>query len=161
MWVRNQLSFPSSVPLLLAACIKLTGAENDLPVVQKLFMPQRLHLGNTGIHPLQPIDEASWIWHPECDPVPATARAEVFSSGWRQPVLLRFRQGFTAASASCRIHVSADERFELFVIWQGSGEIPARMTGCRGGSKLILIHSQVETKYPRPGGQATNPRSIG
>ena len=78
-------------------------------------MPQRLHLGNTGIHPLQPIDEASWIWHPECDPVPATARAEVFSSGWRQPVLLRFRQGFTAASASCRIHVSADERFELFV----------------------------------------------
>ena len=115
MWVRNQLSFPSSVLLLLAACINLTGAETDLPVVQKVFLPQRLHLGNTGIHPLQPIDEASWIWHPECEPVSATARAEVFSSGWRQPVLLRFRQGFTAASASCRIHVSADERFELFV----------------------------------------------
>ena len=48
-------------------------------------------------------------------PGAGAARAEVFSSGWREPVLLRFRQGFTAASASCRIHVSADERFELFV----------------------------------------------
>jgi len=40
-------------------------AGNDSPVVHKIFLTPRLHLGNTGIMPIQPVDEAAWIWHPD------------------------------------------------------------------------------------------------
>jgi hypothetical protein len=103
--------------LLAAAALGLSAAaaQNDVPVVHKVFLPPRLHSGNTGIVPVQPIDEAAWIWHPEFGNPPAPSHADVFSGGWRQPVLLRFRKQFEATASPARIHVSADERFELFL----------------------------------------------
>ena len=105
--------YPGIVIVLLSLLTATAG--NVPPVVQKIFPPQRLHLGDTGINPVQPIDEAAWIWHPDFGLIPAPARAEVFSAGWRGPVLLRFRKDFAATAAPLRIHVSADERFELFL----------------------------------------------
>ena len=108
------IQYYSSLGMVLLA--GLTATANDTPpAVQKILPPQRLHLGDTGINPLQPIDSAAWIWHPDFGIIPATARAEVFSAGWRGPVLLRFRKNFEATATPLRIHVSADERFELFL----------------------------------------------
>jgi hypothetical protein len=89
--------------------------ENDPLVVRKVFLPPRLQMGNTGIMVLQPIDEAAWIWHPEFGNVPPQPHGAFFSAEWHQPVLLRFRKQFEASAAPIRLHVSADERFELFV----------------------------------------------
>ena len=102
---------------LAAAAVAFTAgaAETDLPDVHKIFLTPRLHIGNTGISPVQPIDEAAWIWHPEFGNVSAPSHADVFSGGWHKPVLLRFRKQFEATDTPMRIHVSADERFELFV----------------------------------------------
>ncbi len=72
-------------------------------------------MGNTGISAVQPIDEAAWIWHPQFGVASAAAHADIFSGGWREPVLLRFRKPFEAAASPLRLHVSADERFELFL----------------------------------------------
>lgn len=102
---------------LVAATLALSvaAAEHESPAVRKVFLPARPHLGNTGIMAVQPIDEAAWIWHPEFGNAVAPSHAEFFSSGWRKPVLLRFRRPFEATTAPLRIHVSADERFELFL----------------------------------------------
>ena len=104
-------------PGLIAAALAFSAAaaENDAPIVHKVFLPPRLHIGNTGIILVQPIDEAAWIWHPEFENVSATPHADVFSGGWRKPVLLRFRKQFEATASAVRIHVSAEERFELFL----------------------------------------------
>ncbi|MEI8288965.1 MAG: alpha-L-rhamnosidase C-terminal domain-containing protein [Verrucomicrobiota bacterium] len=101
--------------LVIASMMLSASAAENLPVVQKVFLPPRFHLGNTGILQLQPIDEAAWIWHPEFSPTSKAARADAFAGGWREPVLLRFRRQFEAAAAPVRIHVTADERFELFL----------------------------------------------
>ena len=101
--------------LVIASMMLSAGAAENFPVVQKVFLPPRFHLGNTGILQLQPIDEAAWIWHPEFMPAAKAARADVFAGGWREPALLRFRRSFEATAAPVRIHVSADERFELFL----------------------------------------------
>jgi len=103
-----------SIAWLIAAFAFSAAAAEELPGVQKVFLPQRLYPGNTGILPVQPIDTAAWIWHPAFLDVSPPAHAEVFSGGWHQPVLLRFRRQFEAATSPIRIHVSADERFELF-----------------------------------------------
>jgi len=100
---------------LVVAGLALSAGATELPVVQKIFLPQRLQLGNTGILPVQPIDSAAWIWHPDFAGLPSVPHADIFSGGWRQPVLLRFRRQFEAAAPPVRIHVSADERFELFL----------------------------------------------
>src|SRR5450759_276416 len=110
MKMKSHLIWVAAVVVLSA-----TAAENALPVVQKVFLPQRLQVGNTGIYPLQPIDEAAWIWHPEFGNVSAPSHADFFSGGWQKPVLLRFRKQFDATVSPIRIHVSADERFELFL----------------------------------------------
>ena len=102
----------------------LTANANDTPpLVKKVFLLPRSHLGDTGINPLQSIDSAAWIWHPDFGNastsvpknVPAPGRAEFFQAGWPGPVLLRFRKDFEATGTPLRIHVSADERFELFL----------------------------------------------
>lgn len=103
--------------IVLTAALS-TGASETLPAlpnVQKVFLPQRLLLGNTGIQTVQPIDDAAWIWYPESLPDLTAAHAGFFAGGWRQPTLVRFRREFEAANSPIRIHVSADERFELFV----------------------------------------------
>jgi hypothetical protein len=103
------------------------AANTNAPVaVQKVFLPQRLQIGNTGISPVQPIDDAAWIWHPDYANPPGPSHVEYFSSGWREPVLLRFRKAFTATDQPLRIHVSADERFELFCDGQRIARGPDR-----------------------------------
>lgn len=96
------------LPTLMAA------GETDSPVFQKVLLLPRLQLGDAGISPVQPIDDAAWIWHPDYGN-PHGPRAEFFGNGWREPVLLRFRKHFEATNAPLRLHVSADERFELFL----------------------------------------------
>ncbi|MGO8837499.1 MAG: alpha-L-rhamnosidase C-terminal domain-containing protein [Limisphaerales bacterium] len=123
-----------SANLPLAVCIGMAAApalpaaaaETNLPVVRKVFLAPRLYTGNTGIMPVQPIDEAAWIWHPEFGNPAAPAHADYFSGGWSKPVVLRFRKPFEATIAPVRIHVSADERFELFLDGQRIARGPDR-----------------------------------
>jgi hypothetical protein len=112
--------------LVIAALLFSANGSENFPDVQKIFLPPRLQLGNTGILPVQSIDSAAWIWHPAFSDIPSTANAEYFSGGWRQPVLLRFRRQFSVAAAPLRIHVSADERFELFLDGQRVARGPDR-----------------------------------
>ncbi len=57
--------------------------------------------GNANIRPRQPIDAASWLWHPN---VPNGEKA-----------VLLFRKAFEANAEPLTVHVSADERYELFL----------------------------------------------
>lgn len=108
-------------PLLLALLAASALADSSAPDVRRIFLPARMHLGNAGILPQQPIDEAAWLWHPDLDPMSPEARALVggraghFATGWNGPVFLRFRREFDASAAPLVFHVSADERFELFL----------------------------------------------
>ncbi len=106
-------------PLLTILAVVFTipvfAADTAETVVTKVFLPPRLNLGDTGINPVQPIDDAAWIWHPDFANLPKAPRAENFSVGWHEPVLLRFGKTFEATAAPLRIHVSADERFELLL----------------------------------------------
>lgn len=114
-------AFPVTEPPLARA-----AADAPPPVIQKVFLSQRLQLGDTGISPVQPIDDAAWIWHPEYAGASGPAHSEFFSSGWREPVLLRFRKDFEATELPLRIHISADERFELFLDGQRIARGPDR-----------------------------------
>jgi hypothetical protein len=111
---------------LLLLALPAFAADSAAPVVNKVFLPPRLSLGDTGISPVQPLDEAAWIWHPDCANLAKVPNAENFSTGWREPVLLRFRKTFEAGAAPLRIHVSADERFELFLDGQRIARGPDR-----------------------------------
>ena len=113
---------------LMAAMLALANAtaDNNMPVVRKVFLTPRLHLDNTGILPVQPIDEAAWIWHPDFGNPTAPSHAEFFSGGWSRPVFLRFHCQFEATASPLRIHVSADERFELFLDGQRIARGPDR-----------------------------------
>jgi hypothetical protein len=50
---------------MLSLVFAIAAAENNFPVVQKIYLPQRPDIGNTGIKPIQPIDDAAWIWYPD------------------------------------------------------------------------------------------------
>ncbi len=102
------------------------SADNQAPVIHKIFLTPRLHLGNTGIQPVQPIDEAAWLWHPDFGNPVAPSHADYFANGWREPVLLRFRRSFAGTAAPLRLHVSGDERFELFLDGQRIARGPDR-----------------------------------
>ncbi len=112
---RKRVAMPTRLALLALLLAFPALAAPAAPVVKKVFLPPQLHMGNIGISASQPIDEAAWIWHPEHAHVPKVGRADHFSIGWREPVVLRFRKEFTAGAAPLRIHVTADERFELFL----------------------------------------------
>jgi hypothetical protein len=109
--------------LLLAAAL---AAQADLPVrTEKVFLPRRALPGDTNMRPLEPIDTAAWVWHPESNGDAARIAAgrsanrgvnvQAFPVAWTHPVFLRFRKRFavTDASRPVRVHLSADERFEL------------------------------------------------
>ena len=112
--------------LLLAFALPALAADSAAPVVKKVFLPARLHIGDTGINPLQPIDEAAWLWHPDLVNLPQVKRDNNISVGWRETALLRFRKSFEATAAPLRIHVTADERFELFLDGQRIARGPDR-----------------------------------
>ncbi len=61
---------------------------------------------------------------------PDPARPPLSSANPARPA----RRTYPTRSAECGMRSATTA--ETALIWQGSGEIPARMTGCRGGSKL-------------------------
>lgn len=68
--------------------------------VRRLAMPPRYSRGNTGIKPVQAIDYAAWVSHPQVRP--------------DETVFLKYRAKFQSiAGKPLRLHVSADERFAL------------------------------------------------
>ena len=95
------------------------GAE---PSVKRAFRDARVTRGNTNILRVQPIDEASWVWHPDAkEPAPG---AKDFWDGERkggdlegEMTFLKFRREFDVAEGdgSFVFDVSADERFVLLL----------------------------------------------
>ncbi|MDR2849380.1 MAG: hypothetical protein LBW77_02400, partial [Verrucomicrobiota bacterium] len=110
--------------LLVAACACGALAETR---VEKVFLPERLVRGNTGIAAVQAIDSASWVWHPSVNGDLERGRrvaefvgrkqvSYLFSPRWDDNVFVRFRNTFTAqGDAPLRIHVSGDERYVLLL----------------------------------------------
>lgn len=112
--------------IFIASLAFSAAAGSESPVINKIFLPPRLYSGNTGIMPLQPIDDAAWIWHPDFANARGPHHGEFFSDGWKEPVFLRFHKEFEATNTPLRIHVSADERFELFLDGQRIARGPDR-----------------------------------
>ena len=71
-----------------------------MPKVERIFVTAP-DAGNANIRPRQPIDRASWLWHPG---VPNGQKA-----------FLLFRKAFESNGEALTIHVSADERYELLL----------------------------------------------
>ncbi len=95
----------------------------------RVFRDARVTRGNTNILRVQPIDEASWVWHPGVgEPKAGTTD---FWDGERHGnlddaglAILKFRKEFDVAEGDGTLifDVSADERFVLFL----DGEFVAR-----------------------------------
>ena len=99
---------------VILCALAAIGADPPANSIRKVFLPARLHTGNTGITPQQPIDDAAWIWHPDLAQN-VKDREPFFSGGWSGPEFLRFTREFDGADTPLVFHVSADERFELFL----------------------------------------------
>ena len=96
--------------LKAAAMDAVSGARR----ICRAFRDARVTRGNTNILRVQPIDEASWVWHPDVGkPKDGTTLA-----------ILKFRRAFDVAEGdgTLVLDVSADERFVLFL----DGEFVAR-----------------------------------
>ena len=88
----------------VCACALLCGATVEAANVERIFRAPRLTRGNTNIFPVQPIDAAAWLTHPDF----AHEGAEVAALR-----LVRFRCAFTSDGAPLVFDVTADERFCL------------------------------------------------
>jgi len=77
--------------------------------IRREFREARVTRGNTNILRIQPIDEASWVWHPDAK-MPAVGGGNVLH-------FLKFRREFDVADGdgALVVDVSADERFVLFL----------------------------------------------
>jgi len=109
----------------LLACAAAACAETR---AERVFLPERMVRGNTGIAAVQEIDSASWVWHPAVNGDAErgkrvsefVGRKQViyrFSPRFDNTVFLRFKKVFTAQGKGqpLRLHVSADERYILFL----------------------------------------------
>ena len=104
--------------LKAAAMDAVSGARH----ICRAFRDARVTRGNTNILRVQPIDEASWVWHPDAkEPKAGTTD---FWSGERHGnladaglTILKFRKSFDVADGDGTLvfDVSADERFVLFL----------------------------------------------
>ena len=104
--------------LTAAAMDAVSGARH----IRRAFRDARVTRGNTNILRVQPIDEASWVWHPGVgEPKAGTTD---FWDGERHGnladaglTILKFRKQFDVADGdgSLVFDVSADERFVLFL----------------------------------------------
>ena len=103
--------------LILLAAAMAFGFVVNAYEVEQLFRPERHSRGDTNIRPLQPIDEAAWVWQAgqdrwgtvfnEMNPARLNEEPSVF---------LRFRRDFSSvAGEPLEVDVSADERFVLFL----------------------------------------------
>jgi hypothetical protein len=88
----------------LCAAAVTTACGARAQAVERLFRPARLTRGNTSILPVQPIDQAAWLTHP--DLVTETGEAPM-------PRVVRFRCAFTSDGSPLVFDVTGDERFEL------------------------------------------------
>ena len=95
------------IPLLLVAAAQAAD-------VRQVFRPERYERGNVNISPLQPIDEAAWVWLPGHD---EWGEAHLVNKKAETPgTFVRFRKEFKAVKATpLKIDVSADERFVLLL----------------------------------------------
>jgi hypothetical protein len=80
--------------------------------VTKLLLPVSDRPEDAGIRQLYPIDQAAWIWH-------AGVRAD-------EPAIVDFRCEFEAGAEPLRLHVSADQRYELYLDGQRIAKGPDR-----------------------------------
>ena len=71
---------------------------------RRIFREERFTRGNVNIRPLQPIDEASWIW----------TDGAAFDEERSFPVV-RFRRRFTSDGSSLTFDISADPRYVLLL----------------------------------------------
>ena len=87
--------------------------------VRQFFRPERYERGNTNISPIQPIDEAAWVWMPGQDVWGGAVFSEtrVKDLPNKPSFFVRFRKEFSvpANAAPLRFDVSADERFVLLL----------------------------------------------
>ncbi len=102
--------------------------------VERVFLPERMVRGNTGIASVQAIDDAAWVWHPTVNGDLARGKrvsefvgrkqvVYLFSPRFDDAVFVRFKNTFVAeGDAPLRLHVSGDERFVLLL----DGRIVAR-----------------------------------
>ena len=80
--------------------------------IKRVFREARYSRGNTGMTIQQPVDEASWVWHPDLvSEIPGLA-----------PRVVRFKAEFEATDEPLVFDISADERFVLAL----DGEIVSR-----------------------------------
>ena len=131
------------IPLMLAVAVQATE-------VKQIFRPERYERGNVNIVPLQPIDDASWVWLPGHD----VWGGAVFSETRAKDLLekpsffARFRKEFSvpAGGAPLKFDVSADERFILLL----DGVEVAR--GPHRGQAIHWNYQSYEISDLQPGG---------
>ena len=101
--------------VLLVAFVAMSVRATE---VRQIFRPERIHAGNTNVAPVQPIDDAAWIWMPGHDRWGCADFVETRPTGLgKEPSdFFRFRREFVAVEGSpLRLDVSADERFVLLL----------------------------------------------
>ena len=111
--------------LKAAAMDAVSGARR----ICRAFRDARVTRGNTNILRIQPIDEASWVWHPDIGELKEGttdfwAGARLGNIADAGLAILKFRRAFDVADGDGTLvfDVSADERFVLFL----DGEFVAR-----------------------------------
>ena len=119
---RSVWAFVALSVALAAASPSLADASEGRGRVCRVFRDARPTRGNTNIFKLQPIDDASWLWHPNLgEPKAGTGDfwADERHGNMAQAglSLLKFRKSFDVADGdgALEFDVSADERFVLFL----------------------------------------------
>ena len=84
--------------------VAISGAVSASTTAERMIKPPRLTRGNTSILPVQPIDQAAWLSHPNI-------KDEVAYPG--KPRIVRFRCEFTSDGSPLEFDVTGDERYYL------------------------------------------------
>ena len=98
-------------------CAFAYGAAGGAVNAERIFRTPRVTRGNTNIFPVQPIDAAAWLAHPDFVQEGADVAA---------PRVARFRCAFTSDGSPLVFDVSADERFYLMLDGQFVARGPHR-----------------------------------
>lgn len=102
--------------VVLFASLSCSAAVAEDGIAERIFRPARFQRGNTNLVPVQPIDDACWIWHP-ADSGTSKVSMEI-THGARNDKsvsnVMVFQREFTCDKAeTIEFDVSADERFYL------------------------------------------------